>query len=95
MPEQKSMMKKFEIEDMKVRKPELDEYELQEINDLLVESLQNEQQIVIKLWLDGFIEELNPVLIKKIDPYQRKVYCSYKDGMHSFSFDGLIGASSI
>ncbi|MCU9601753.1 YolD-like family protein [Pallidibacillus thermolactis] len=95
MPEQIKLLKQVEIEDMKIKKPVLDEQEIQEINDLLVESILDHKPICIKLWLDGFIEELSPITITKIDPYNRKLYGLYKESTQSFSFDSLIGASKI
>lgn len=50
MPEQKK--KEAEIEDMKVKKPLLNEGKMQEINDLLVQSVQDELEIVLVLWMD-------------------------------------------
>jgi YolD-like protein len=93
MPEQVKLLKQYEIEDMKVRKPVLDEYEIQEINDLLVQSILDREPIHIKLSLDGFIEDFGPFVVTKIDPYNRKLYGLYKESTHSFSFDSLIGAS--
>lgn len=95
MPEQIKMLKQIEIEDMKVEKPVLDEYEIQEINDLLVSSILDREPIQLKLWLDGFIEYIQPFIATKIDPYSRKLYGLYKDSTQSFSFDSIIGASRI
>lgn len=91
MPEHKSMLKRAEIEILQTRKPTLDETQLQEINDLLVQSVQDELEVIITLWLDGFIEEIGPLVVQKIDPYLRKLYVRYKDGQQIFSFDSLIG----
>lgn len=93
LPELKSMIDQIEVDDIKVNKPVLDEGQLQEINDVLVESLQDERQIKLTLWLDGFIEDIAPVVVHKIDPYQRKLYVRYKAGQQIFFFDSLIGAS--
>lgn len=94
MPEHKSLLKIAEIEDMKSKKPILDEGNLQEINDFLVQSVQDELEILLTLWLDGFVEEIGPLVVYKIDPYQRKLYVRYKDGTQIFRFDSLIGARS-
>lgn len=95
MPEHIAMIKKYENEDKKVKKPVLDEYELEEINDLLVQSILDRQPIQIKLWLDGIIENIGPLVVTKIDPYTRKLYVMYKDSPLSFSFDSLIGANRV
>ncbi len=95
MPEQRSVMKKVYIDDAKMNKPIMDEGQLHEINDVLVQSLQDEREIKLTLWLDGFIEDIEPVIVYKIDPYQRKLYVKYKDGQQEFRFDSLIGAKEI
>lgn len=94
MPEHKKMLKEAEIEDMKLKKPTLDEGQLQEINDLLVQSVQDELEIILTLWFDGFIEEIGPLVIYKIDPYQRKLHVRYNKGTQIFRFDSIIGARS-
>ena len=84
MPEQRSMMKQAEIDSLKINKPSLDEGQLQEINDVLVESLQDEMESKLTLWFDGFIEEIEPVIVYKIDPYQRNYMFDIKMGSKSF-----------
>ncbi|WP_050632216.1 YolD-like family protein [Bacillus andreraoultii] len=95
IPQHISMLKKFEIEDMKVQKPVLDEDQLHQINDILVESLMDREQIQLKLWLDGMIEEFGPFIATKIDPYQGKLYGLYQDDICSYSFDSIIGAKRL
>lgn len=93
LPELQSMIHLIDIEDSKVNKPILDEDQLQEMNNALVESVQDERSIKLTLWLAGFIEDIEPVVVYKIDPYQRKLYVRYKDGKQVFMFDSLIGAT--
>lgn len=89
------MLKKIELEDMKVKKPILDEDQVHEINDILVESLMDCKEIYLKLWLDGIIEELGPVIATKIDPYNRKLHILYKNNPNYIHFDNIIGASRL
>lgn len=91
MPEHISMLKHYEMEDLKVQKPVLDEDLKHEINDILVESVMDRDQIQLKLWLDGVIEEFGPFIATKIDPYQRL----YEDDICSYSFDNIIGAKRL
>ncbi|MGG1689440.1 YolD-like family protein [Heyndrickxia ginsengihumi] len=95
IPQHISMLKKFEIEDMNVQKPVLDEDELYQINDVLVESVMDREQIQLKLWLDGVIEEFGPFIATKIEPHQRKLYGLYEDDICSYSFDNIIGAKRL
>ena len=93
MPEHRSMLKQVYIDSLKIDKPSFDEDQLQEINDVLVKSFQDEREIKLTLWSDGFIEDIEPVVVHKVDPYQQKLYVLYKDGQQIFFFDSLIGAS--
>jgi YolD-like protein len=95
MPEQRSMIKQMHTNDLKIDKPILDEHQLYEINDVLVQSVLDEKEIKLSLWFDGFIKEIEPVIIYKIDPYQRKLYVRYKEGQQVFLFDSLIGAKIV
>ena len=54
MPEHKSMVKKAKIESLQTSKPILDEMQLQEINDLLLQSVLEELEVIITLLPDVF-----------------------------------------
>lgn len=95
MPEHKSLINKAYKESEKLLKPTLDEDELQEINNVLVGSIQDQKEIELTLWLDGFIEGLSPVIVSKIDPHSRKLYVTYKGNVQYFNFDSLVGASFV
>ncbi len=95
MPEQNEMLKQADVESLKIEKLILDEEQLYNINDLLVLSMQNEENIEITLWMDGFVTHFGPVIVYKIDPYQRKLYVQYEDGQQIFHFDSLIGAEIV
>ncbi|KAA9012287.1 YolD-like family protein [Niallia endozanthoxylica] len=91
MPEQKELIKQAYIESLKTAKPILDEGQLHEMNDLLIKSMQDYEPIKLTLWMDGFIKDFGPVIVHKIDPYQRHLYVLYKNGKQTFHFNSLIG----
>jgi len=95
MPENKGMYDKVFKDDLKLKKPILDENQLHSINDGLVQSIMEETEIVLILWLDGFIEDIKPVIVRKIDPYQRKIVVQYKNGQQSFWFESIINAQTL
>ena len=95
MPENKGMYDKVFKDDLKLKKPILDENQLHSINDGLVQSIMDETEIVLTLWLDGFIEDIKPVIVRKIDPYQRKIVVHYKNGQQSFWFESIINAQTL
>ena len=55
----------------------------------------DETEIKLTLWLDGFIEDIKPVIVRKIDPYQRKIVVQYKNGQQSFWFESIINAQTL
>ena len=95
MPENKGMYNKVFKDDLKLKKPILDEDQLHSINDVLVQSIMDETEIKLTLWLDGFIEDIKPVIVRKIDPYQRKIVVQYKNRQQSFWFESLINAQTL
>ena len=95
MPENKGMYDKVFKDDLKLKKPILDENQLHSINDGLVQSIMDETEIVLTLWLDGFIEDIKPVIVRKIDPYQRKIVVQYKNGQQSFWFESIINTQTL
>jgi hypothetical protein len=92
MPENKGMYNKVFKDDLKLKKPILDEDQLHSINDVLVQSVMDETEIKLTLWFDGFIEDIKPVIVRKIEPYQRKIVVQYKNGQLSFWFESIINA---
>ena len=95
MPENKGMYDKVFKDDLKLKKPILDENQLHSINDGLVQSIMDETEIVLTLWLDGFIEDIKPVIVRKIDTYQRKIVVQYKNGQQSFWFESIINVQTL
>ena len=95
MPENKGMYNKVFKDDLKLKKPILDEDQLHSINDVLVQSVMDETEIKLTLWFDGFIEDIKPVIVRKIEPYQRKIVVQYKNGQLSFWFESIINAQTL
>jgi hypothetical protein len=95
MPENKGMYNKAFKDDLKLKKPILDEDQLHSINDVLVQSIMDEMEIKLTLWLDGFIRDIKPVIVRKVDPYQRKIVVLYKNGQQSFWFESIINAQTL
>ena len=95
MPERKGMYDKVFKDDLKLKNPILDESQLHSINDGLVQSIMDETEIVLTLWLDGSIEDIKPVIVRKIDPYQRKIVVQYKNVQQSFWFESIINTQTL
>ncbi|WP_191090683.1 YolD-like family protein [Niallia endozanthoxylica] len=95
MPEQKELIRQIYKESLKTEKPILDEEQLHKMSDLLVRSMQDNKQMILTLWMDGYIRDVGPVSIHKIDQHQRNLYVFYKDVQQIFHFDSIIGVKNI
>lgn len=95
MPEQKALLNKAEVDIQKREKPILDDYEILEINNVIVTSFQDQATIKLDLWKDGFIECLGPVVVIKIDPVYRKMYVKNQINTEFVAFDSVVGAAVI
>ncbi|WP_176551177.1 YolD-like family protein [Bacillus sp. AFS040349] len=93
MSEHKELLKKVDIDLQKVEKPLLDEYKIADINDVIVVSIQDQVEIKIEIWKDGFIETVAPVVVTKIDPILRKMYIKHQNYAYFIFFDSLVDAT--
>lgn len=90
MAEHKDLLKKVESDLLKVEKPVLDEYKISDMNDVIVASIQDQVEVKLSLWKDGFIDSLEPVVVTKIDPVFRKMHVNYKKEQLKIPFDSLV-----
>lgn len=95
LPEHVRLLREYNDSLDKVEKPVLDEGQLHEINDVLVQSVQDEREIKLILWFDGLVRDIETVTVYKIDPYQRKLYVRNEEGRQIFPFDSIIGAKKL
>lgn len=63
----------------KTNKPELDEYQLQEIDEKLKLAMEYKFPMMFTLWLDGFEEDLEGV-VHKIDDINKMIYVNESTG---------------
>ncbi|MBS4220086.1 YolD-like family protein [Bacillus sp. FJAT-49711] len=75
MPEHVSSLKEMRHNDEKVKKPVLDENQLQEIDETLHVAIEINSPIIITLWIDGFFNKKEGFLhhIHNLDRYVRIV----------------------
>ncbi|MCM3390546.1 YolD-like family protein (plasmid) [Ureibacillus chungkukjangi] len=90
LTEHVAALREYEKNIVKIPKPNLDEWQMQDINDLLVLSLQDEEPLTLTLWVDGYFEQISPFIVTKIDPYQRKLIGLVEGEQTSISFDALV-----
>lgn len=72
MPEHTKMLKELNNDYHKVPRPELDEGQIEDMEQLFSESLANQSTIEITIWKSGFFSS-RIGFVKKIDPINKKV----------------------
>lgn len=92
MPEQFSMLRKMYLDETKIKKPVLDDGEIEMINNHLRDSLQERAPLLFKVFKDGFIEELVGI-VQQVDTIQRRIkILDNKDYIRFIRFDEITGA---
>jgi hypothetical protein len=72
MPEKIKMLKELWMDDRKTPRPHLDETKIEEMEQLLIESMKTQILLEITTWKNGFFTS-NLGCIKKIDPLNKKI----------------------
>lgn len=87
--------KKIYEDDRKIKRPTLDEDELEIINYRLTESLESNSTLIFSLYKDGFIINKTGI-VSKIDSYQRKIHIKDVDGYVAFlRFEDIVGVENV
>ncbi|PLT29448.1 YolD-like family protein [Peribacillus deserti] len=93
MPEHKAQILHLFHDDKKETKPVLDEYQLEEINSIILESLESEKIIRLKLHDHGYSEMVTGT-VTKLDPHKRLLHLTDPDGtVKPVKFAKIIGAT--
>jgi REP element-mobilizing transposase RayT len=72
MPENIKMLKELWLDDLKTSRPHLDETKIEEMEQLLIESLKTQILLEIATWKNGFFTS-HVGFVKKIDPLDKKI----------------------
>ncbi|MCU1808140.1 YolD-like family protein [Cytobacillus firmus] len=70
MPEHRAMLKRIIIDDLKQKKPHLDEHEFEEIGYIVMESLKYTIPIRVTIWKDGLFE-FTTGIVDKVDMHMK------------------------
>lgn len=91
LPEHVKMLKELEYDYYKeAKKPILDEYEIQIIDERLKTAYEYKLPLIFELWYNGIIEELEGI-IEKIDKNQGIVWIVELNGnLHKIKFDNIV-----
>lgn len=91
LPEQKEALKQMELEDSKVPRPVLDEYELQEIGNSIQAAHKDHKLIEITYWKDGFIKKITGN-VAKIDTVYKRLKMNDTFGISwQYDFKNIVG----
>ncbi len=95
LPEQWSMLRHRDEQDKKKQKPLLDEYQLEEINQYIQESLAHSTPLLFKIHEQGMDQCIGPGVVSKIDPYTKVMNIEDHQGhLFKVKFDTLIGVQT-
>ena len=72
MTEHVSALKKIDRDYYKLPRPELDETQIEEMEEMILEAYKNESLIELETWKDGYFT-IRSVYVKKIDPINKKI----------------------
>ncbi|NHM30875.1 YolD-like family protein [Neobacillus terrae] len=80
LPDQLTMIRKARLEDSKVEKPLLDEYQWEEIEQKLLLAMEFASKLTIKIWEDGFFYEYKG-LLHRLDEMNKVIYLEMEEAL--------------
>ncbi|MFC9658456.1 YolD-like family protein [Bacillus subtilis] len=90
LPEQRAALLNRKREDQKIEKPILDEYQLEEMARVIYEAMEFNSVLVIRVYRDGFIEEVTGH-VHYIDEVKQRLHVKDSKGDTNFiAFDSLL-----
>lgn len=90
MPEHSGELKNIWQEDKKIKMPVLDEYQLQEFEEILRNAYECHKPVELDVFVDGLVETKHG-LVHAFDPLNREISLTVTiDGMIGIRFDEII-----
>ncbi|WP_062048256.1 YolD-like family protein [Bacillus sp. JCM 19034] len=94
LPEHSEALQQWYSEQDKVPKPSLDEQVITEIGFVMMDSLNNEIDVKVVYWKDGFIKEVIGI-IDRVDRQQKYMKILTKDDIITIKVDCLMSVDRI
>lgn len=95
LPEHKKLLKEVENDYYKSKKPILSENQIEEIEEVLSESLANQKTINVITWKAGFFNQYTGY-VTKINPLEKQImFKSELDSLIKIDFHQITDASNI
>lgn len=89
LPEHVEELKRLWDETKLMTKPQLDEQQLEEINQLCLDAFTNGQPVQISYYKSGIMKQLNGTIVK-LDPIDHKLHLQTADGRQRIEFASII-----
>lgn len=95
LPEHVQMLKEFQVDYHKQKKPTLDEYQLQDIDQTIYMSVQNNRPVHIKIWQEGYFIDIVGT-IHKVDHIQKVLWIlDESDESHKVHQQNIVGIACV
>lgn len=94
LPQQWSMLKGIYRDDTKVKKPSLDEQELEEINILVIESLNYTLPIKVTIWRNGFFIHFVGT-VDKVDPINMCIHIEINNNTEKIMINDITAVERV
>jgi hypothetical protein len=78
IPEQVKMLRDARRDDLKIEKPLLDEYQIEEFEQNIHLAMEFTYQVIIKVWKDGFFYDYSGTL-HRLDEINKLIYLELED----------------
>ncbi|WP_456273648.1 YolD-like family protein [Bacillus sp. AK031] len=91
MPEHVKLIRQIPIDEVRQRKPEVDEQEFEEIGIIVMESLNYTVFIKLTVWRGGFFRKLTGI-VAKVDMLMKYILFEIDDNIHRILIEEIIAA---
>ncbi|WP_313892450.1 YolD-like family protein [Psychrobacillus sp.] len=82
----------FNVDQKRVPKPELDEYDLHAIEKTIEMAMKRSEDVLLDFWVEGKIDQSGGI-VKSIDISRRTIKVENPYGLFAYSLDDIIDAS--
>ncbi|RST60581.1 YolD-like family protein [Siminovitchia terrae] len=90
LPEHVRALNNLSVDLVRVKKPQLDDQEWEQINETLHIAIEYNHQVVFTLWIDGFFKEVEGA-IHFIDEINKRVLLvDVKEDVHKINFESIV-----
>ncbi len=95
MPEHVKMMHDAKRDELRVNKPILDEYQIEEYEQIMHQAMEFNFKVKLKVWEDGFIQEYTGML-RRLDELNKVIYLEIDDNnLIKKRFSDIVGIDQI